>query len=154
MRELARVAERVDLPGGERAAARAELPLEEAEPERVRVDERRVVRRGLVRHTPATHRKREAPCAFRAAAERELEAVNQQDTITLYPQSSQRSSRALRDELPHSAAHVVRLLVPPAVEEGHLDVSETARRVVRELSDHRVEDVLHVYSNEIIQAYN
>ena len=41
-------------------------------------------------------------------------------------------------------------LVPPAREEGHLDVDELLARVLPQLSEHRVEDVLDSAPTQII----
>ena len=52
-------------------------------------------------------------------------------------------AHALFDELAHLRLAGVALLSPPAIEEAHLDVRESARRVPPQSVHHRVDDELH-----------
>ena len=49
---------------------------------------------------------------------------------------------ALVDEPPDDGLHLVALLEPPLLEEGHLDVDESLLPIHQQLRNHRVEDVL------------
>lgn len=49
----------------------------------------------------------------------------------------------LAHQLLHSLLRCVRLLVPPAGEEGHLHVDKPAAGLCLQGSEHRVQDILH-----------
>lgn len=135
------VAKGIDVPGNSRTTTDSKGLVEEPQAFGHLVDDGAVVGGGLVTHTPAAVHKLEPAWKVRCS-------VKTTQTRSQLNQSC--GSRTFVNQLCDRLLHAGALLLPPAVEEGRLNVDEPPVWILQQLVHHRVQDVLNTGMLDVV----